>query len=120
MDADIDIQKRQNTDLRQSEAQLRAIFESAAIGIALTDFEGRPIRCNPAFQALLGYTEAELCQMTFPEFTHPDDVKGDLELFRSLVSGQRDHFQIEKRYIRKDGQIVWVRLTVSLTQPPPG
>jgi PAS domain S-box-containing protein len=120
MGADIHIQKRTKTDLRQSEAQLRVIFESATIGIALTDLEGRPIRCNPAFEMLLGYTEAELCQMTFPQFTHPDDVQADWDLFRSLVSGQRDHYEIEKRYIRKDGQVVWGRLIVSLAQPPPG
>src|SRR5215472_11681933 len=120
MGADIDIQKRTKTDPGQSEAQLRAIFESAAMGIALTNLEGRPIRCNPALESLLGYTEAELCRMTFAEFTHPDDVLADLELFRSLVAGQRDHFQMEKRYIRKDGRVVWARLTVSLAQPPPG
>jgi PAS domain S-box-containing protein len=111
---------RLELNFRESEAQLRAIFEGAAIGITLVDLTGRPVKCNPALTRLLGYTEAELCSMAFPEFTHPADLDADLELYHSLVSGQREHYQIEKRYIRKDGQIVWARLTVSLIHPSAG
>src|SRR6185312_12995399 len=97
-----------------TEAQFRTIFNQAAIGIALVDFSGRPQQCNPALEKLLGYSEAELCQMTFPEFTHPDDLQADLDLYTRLVAGEQDHYQLEKRYIRKDGKIVWTRLTISL------
>ena len=99
-----------------TEAQFRAIFNGAAIGIALVDFSGRPQQCNPALERLLGYSEAELCRMSFPEFTHPDDVQADVELYTRLVAGERDHYQLEKRYIRKDQQIVWARLTISLVR----
>jgi PAS domain S-box-containing protein len=100
--------------LRQREIEFRAIFENAGIGIALLDTEGHPAKCNPALEKFLGYTQEELSQMTFPEFTHPEDVETDVSLYRSLMAGERDNYQIEKRYIRKDGVIVWGRLTVSL------
>ena len=58
--------------------------------------------------------------MAFPEFTHPDDLQAEMELHRGLVSGERDHYQVEKRYIRKDAQIVWARLTASLVRPESG
>jgi PAS domain S-box-containing protein len=106
-------------ELAQREAEFRAIFEDAAIGITVVDFTGRPVRCNPALERILGYTEAELCRMAFPEFTHPDDVQADMDLYQSLLAGERDQYQIEKRYIRKDGQIVWARLTVSLVHQQP-
>jgi PAS domain S-box-containing protein len=99
-----------------TEAQFRTIFNSAAIGIALVDFSGRPQQCNPALERLLGYSEAELCQMTFPEFTHPDDIPADVDLYHRLISGERDYYQLEKRYLRKDGQSVWTRLTISLVR----
>jgi PAS domain S-box-containing protein len=113
---DITLRKQSEAALRESEAQFRAIFEGAAIGVALVDMEGRPVKCNPALQRMLGYTEAELQGMAFPEFTHPDDVQADLQLSCGLKSGEFDHYQIEKRYLRKDGQILWGRLTVSLVQ----
>jgi PAS domain S-box-containing protein len=113
---DITLRKQSEAALRESEAQFRAIFEGAAIGVALVDMEGRPVKCNPALQRLLGYTEAELQTMAFPEFTHPDDVQADLQLSCGLKSGEFDHYQIEKRYLRKDGQVLWCRLTVSLVQ----
>lgn len=99
--------------LRPGEAQFQAVFEGAAIGIALVDATGRPVKSNRAMQEILGYTEAELATMKFTEFTHPEDIRADLELYQSVVSGLRDHYQIEKRYIRKDGQVVWGRLTIS-------
>ena len=104
----------------QTEAEFRAIFEDAAIGITVVDCKGRPVRCNHALERILGYTEEELCSMSFPEFTHPDDLAADMELYRSLQAGERDYYQIEKRYIRKDGRIVWARLTISIVHQPSG
>jgi PAS domain S-box len=92
----------------------RAVFENAGIGIALVDIEGHPVKCNPALEKFLGYTQEELSRMTFSEFTYPKDVETDVHLYRSLIEGERDNYQIEKRYIRKDGEIVWGRLTVSV------
>ncbi|HEU0038420.1 MAG TPA: PAS domain S-box protein, partial [Verrucomicrobiae bacterium] len=112
--------KRADEALRESEAQFRAIFENAAIGVSLANLSGRLVKCNPALQRLLGYPEAELQRMTFAEITHPDDVEADLRLYRALVAGEFKDYQIEKRYIHKHGQAVWVRLTVSLVRPPSG
>lgn len=100
----------------QSETRFRAIFEGAAIGIALADMEGRPVESNSTLQDMLGYSGEELRSMVFTEFTHPDDVAVDLDLYAELVAGERDHYQMEKRYIRKNGRVIWGRLTVSLVQ----
>lgn len=104
--------------LQETEARFRAIFEAAAIGIALGDLDGRPLDSNPALQEFLGYRHDELAAMTFLEFTHPDDVQADYALYQELLAGQRDHYQVEKRYVRKDGRVVWGRLTVSLIRGP--
>ncbi|HXS68534.1 MAG TPA: PAS domain S-box protein [Candidatus Polarisedimenticolia bacterium] len=117
---DITARKQAEASLRKSEAQLRAMFEDAAIGIALVDTEGRPVRCNSALCRMLGYSKEELSQMTFPQFTHAEDIDEDLKLFGALVAGERDHYEITKRFIRKDGQIVFGRLAVSLIQHEKG
>jgi PAS domain S-box-containing protein len=108
--------KRMEATRRQSEARFRAVFEEAALGIALVDMEGRAIETNPALRKMLGYSGNELRGMQFTEFTHPDDVAVDMDLYKELVAGKRDHYQMEKRYIRRDGRVVWGRLTVSLVQ----
>jgi len=68
--------------LRRSEAEFRVTFENAAIGMALMDLDGHPLKSNAALQRLLGYSEEELRGMAFSEFTHPDDVEADLALYR--------------------------------------
>ena len=104
--------------LRLREEVFRAIFEEAGIGMALVDLEGRPVAAKRRLQEILGYTEPELRSMTFPEFTHPDDVRADWELFEELVGGERSHYQLDKRDHRKDGEIVHGRLTVSCVRNP--
>jgi len=106
--------------LRESEAGFRAIFENAAIGIALLDLHGHPVESNPALQKMLGYAKLELADMAFTEYTHPDDVRADWDLFTELAEGKRDQYQIEKRLFRKDGQVVWGRLHVSLVRNQKG
>jgi len=113
---DITREKNAENALRLSEAQLRATFDSAAIGMALVNMDGRPVKCNPMLAQMLGYTQSELCSMTFAEFTHPDDLAADLQLFRALLAGDCNHYELEKRYLHKDGQIIWGRLTVSLVR----
>ncbi|HUA66635.1 MAG TPA: PAS domain S-box protein [Alphaproteobacteria bacterium] len=113
---DITERKRAEAALRKSEAQLRALFEGAAVGMALVNPEGRPVKCNPALCRMLGYSEAELCRTTFDELTHSEDAEAGRKLYRSLIAGERDHYEITKRYIRRDGQIVWGRLAVSLVK----
>lgn len=108
--------QKQNAD----QEKFRHIFAGAAIGIGLDSLDGTIVESNPALQAMLGYTREELAQMRFAEFTHPDDLAVDTELFREMIAGTRDSYQIEKRHIRKDGEPVWVRLTNSLVRNPNG
>lgn len=100
--------------LRFREGLFRTVFEAAAFGIALGDAEGRLLETNRSLQQMLGYTSEELQGMSPAEFTHPDDLLADVSLFQELVGGSRDHYQLEKRLIRKNGQVLWGRVTVSL------
>jgi len=100
--------------LRESEVRFRAIFEGAAIGIALVDMQGRFAKTNPTMSRLLGYSEGELYGARFTDFTYPEDRDTDWGLFRELVENKREYYQREKRYICKDGGLIWTRLTVSL------
>jgi PAS domain S-box-containing protein len=113
---DVSERKRAEEALEESEARFRAVFENAAIGIALVDVHGYTVESNPALQKMLGYNKTELAQMAFTEFTHPDDVQASWNLFMELGEGKRDRYQLEKRYCRKDGQIVWGQLTESLVR----
>jgi diguanylate cyclase (GGDEF)-like protein/PAS domain S-box-containing protein len=89
----------------------QTIFDSAAMGILRTDPSGRLIEANAAIEQMLGYSAAELETMRFSEYTHPDDLDENLRLFGLLVSGEIDTFRYEKRCIRKDGELVWIRVT---------
>jgi two-component system cell cycle sensor histidine kinase/response regulator CckA len=97
-----------------SAAKFRAIFERVAIGIAVIDNEGRIIESNPSLEEMLGYSADELRNRFFNEFAHPDDAMADRSLYEDLWEGKRHHYQIEKRYIRRDDELVWGRLNVSL------
>jgi PAS domain S-box-containing protein len=117
---DVTKRKRAEEALRQSEARFRAVFENAAIGIALVDTHGHPMDSNPAFQKMLGYNKSELAQMVFTEYTHPADAQSDWYQFTELVEGRRDHYQLDKRLCRKDGEVVWGQLTASLVRDQNG
>jgi len=106
--------------LRRSEAEFRAIFEGSAIGIALIDTDNTILMCNPALCQFLGYSGAELCARPYGEKTHPDDQGRDQALYRELLAGRRDFLQDEKRYVHKDGHIVWGRRTVSVVRHEDG
>ncbi len=106
--------------LRQSEARFRAIFSDAAVGIVLANLEGCLVESNPAIGRMLGYSRDELRSVAFTEVTHPDDVSADWGLFAELVAGRRDAYQMEKRYLCKDGRVVWGNLTVSLVRDDRG
>jgi two-component system, cell cycle sensor histidine kinase and response regulator CckA len=106
--------------VRESETRFRGVFESAGIGTAVADLQGRLTETNPAVQTMLGYSEAELVGMAFSDYTHPEDFDSDMHLFTELLQGKRERYQIEKRYLRKDGQVVWGMLTTSLVRSPDG
>ena len=100
--------------LRQSEQRWRTAFENSAISIMMRNLEGRYIAANSVFQNMLGYTESELCQLNFLEVTDEQDGKAELQLIREIREGKRQHYEIEKRYRRKDGALFWVRNNVAL------
>jgi PAS domain S-box-containing protein len=106
--------------LRRSEERFRATFEHAAVGVALVGIDGRWRRVNDRLVELFGYSRAELQRLTFQDVTHPDDLSMDLALAEELLSGKRRRYTLEKRYVRKDGQILWGRLTGALVRDNDG
>ena len=102
--------------LRDTEARFRTVFEYAPFGIALTDLDGRLLEISPALHKMLGYSREELQHMLLPKFSHPDDADSCLGLFRELAQGRRQSFEKDNRYLRKDGRLVWGRLTVSVVR----
>jgi two-component system, cell cycle sensor histidine kinase and response regulator CckA len=107
--------KHAETALRASEQRFRHLFMAAATGITINNMQGVFLRANPAFCHLLGYMEEELLTRDFFSLTHPDDLAPNRVLYRQLVVGEIDHFVIEKRFLPKDGRLVWARVSVSLT-----
>jgi PAS domain S-box-containing protein len=107
-------------ELAASEERFRQSFEFAGIGMALVATDGRLLRVNSSFCEIVGYPEARLLQKTFAEITHPDDLAADLTMLAELTDGKRRSYQLEKRYLHRDGHSVWVRLTVSLVRDTAG
>jgi diguanylate cyclase (GGDEF)-like protein/PAS domain S-box-containing protein len=104
---------RSEAVLSASEARFRSVFDLAGTGIALVSPNGGWISVNDSLCRTLGYTSEELQRLTFQEVTHPDDLDLDLDLLRRLCTGEIGHYQLQKRYIRKDGAIVWINLNAS-------
>lgn len=100
--------------LRESEEKFRRLFEDAPIGMAIVNTYGKLLQVNPAFCKLLGYTEAELENCTFKDFTHPEDIEREMFYIEKCWRGEIKNYKIEKRYIKKNGEIVWVNLTTGL------
>jgi len=106
--------------LRESERRFHSAFDYAAIGMALVSPEGRWLQVNRAVCDIVGYSERELLALTFQDVTHPDDLGNDLEYVRQVLSGEIDSYQMEKRYVHKQGRVVWVLLSVSLVRTEDG
>lgn len=99
--------------LLNHEARYRAMFELALVGIAIVAPDGAWLSINNALCEIVGYTPDELMQVTFRDITHPDDLEMDLAHLQQLACGQIEGYQLEKRYLRKNGEPVWVALSVT-------
>ncbi len=107
-------------DLRESEKRFRATFEQAAMGIAHVSPDGRFLRVNQRFCDIAGYSREEMLERTFQGITYPDDRAEDLKQANLLLSGQRNDCSLEKRYIRRNGELVWINLTAALVRDHAG
>jgi PAS domain S-box-containing protein len=98
------------------ESEFRQAFDQAAVGIAHVAPDGRWLRVNPKLCNILGYTQEELLARTFQDITHPANLEDDLAQLRRVMTGEIRTYSMEKRYVRKDGGLVWIKLTVSLVR----
>src|ERR1700745_4167056 len=94
-------------------------FNASPIGIAVENLDGQPLFVNPAFCSFLGFSEEELHNKHCVDFSPREDAEKDWALFQRLRAGVIDHYQIEKRYIRRDGSLVWGSLSLSLLNSHP-
>ncbi len=98
----------------ESDQLFRKMFEQGPLGMAIADRQMRLLKVNPQLCRMLGYREDELVGRTIAEITHADDVVRDVALSKRLLAGELPHYSVEKRYLRKNGEPIWVALTVSL------
>jgi PAS domain S-box-containing protein len=117
---DITAIKQAEEALRENEERFRAIFTNAAVGMALTSLNGHILKANEAFCRFLGYNSKELINMHFSAVTHPEDFDGDARLYQELIKGHISSYMLDKRYLRKDGKVVWGRLGFSILQDTDG
>lgn len=113
---DIDSQKRMREEFEIGEQQFRSAFENATIGMALVSLDGNWMKVNHVICDMLGYTREELTDLIFQQITHPEDLEQDTGMVAKVLAGEINNYQIEKRYIHKDGNIVWALLSVSLVR----
>ena len=117
---DITARKRAEEALFESEQRFKSAFQYSAIGMALVSLEGKCLKVNSVLCSILGYSEDELLMKTFQEYTHPDDLDGDLDYLNQLLAGKIESYKIEKRYFHKNGKIIWGLLAVALAKDNTG
>ncbi len=116
----IEERRRAEKARSESEGQFRAVFENAAVGVAIVDADEHPLMTNATLQRMLGYSGEELAAMTFSEFSHPEDVDSDRKAFGEMVAGSLPHYEIEKRLITKGGATLWGHVAASLVRDSDG
>lgn len=118
--SDITERKRAETALTESEEKYRFLFERSAVAQSMTSLTGE-LAVNPAFCEMLGFAQAELADSTtWMSLTHPDDVADNRRLLEAILAGEQDSARFEKRYLHKDGQVVWVDVSTSLRRDAGG
>jgi PAS domain S-box-containing protein len=118
---DITLRKQAEEALLESEARFRTTFAGAPIGISLVDLGGRLLESNRVFQQMLGYSSEELDHMAFCKLSHPEDAPRCIKLFKEMITGKRDFYRMDyKRYLHKNGELVWTRLQVSVVKDTSG
>lgn len=111
---DITTRKQAEDSLKEEKEMFSSTFEQAAVGIAHVALDGKFIRLNQRFCDIVNYSKEELIQKTFQDITHPDDLNADVAFVRQMLNNEIKTYSMEKRYLRKDHSIVWIKLTVSL------
>jgi PAS domain S-box-containing protein len=101
---------------RESDQRLRAAFEHASVGMAVTSLDGRYLQVNAAFCSITGYTEAELLATTFQDISHPEDLPFQQASIQRMLSGENSGFDLEKRFVAKGGGVIWVQSSFSLSR----
>ncbi|MEG4836513.1 PAS domain S-box protein [Microcoleus sp. B9-D4] len=118
---DITARKHAEAALQKSEEKFRNLFDDAPIALGLVSLRDfRTIKVNEAHRQMLGYSDSELASMTFSELTHPEDLQADVEEVKQLIGGNISRFQSEKRLIKKNGDLMWANLTVTLIRDREG
>jgi PAS domain S-box-containing protein len=113
-------QRKAEETVRDSAVRFRGIFEDSPVGMSMVEPRLRGVRVNRAFARILGYTVAELTRMTVKAITHPDDLEKDMALTALAFAGKIPSFRMEKRYIDKDGQVVWCDTTTTIVDDSQG
>ena len=110
---DITERLQAETNLKESEEKFRIFFENSMVGKSMTSIDGK-LKTNKAFKQILGYSEEELANLKWQQITHPDDIERDQNIINTVISGAQDSASWEKRYIHKNGNIVWVDISTTL------
>ncbi len=120
VNVDVTVQRQFENALREAEERFRSSFEWAAIGMAMLNVKGRFLQVNKALSDILGYSTDELLAFSYDSITHPQDIMQHTHLVHDVLRGRRHNYQLEKRYIHKDGHVVWVYLSVSAVRDDKG
>jgi two-component system, cell cycle sensor histidine kinase and response regulator CckA len=117
-----DVTERKNAEaaLRESEERFRRVFEEGPLGLALIGRDYCFLKANSALCQMVGYSEAELIQKSIADITHPDDLQADVQLSEQLFRGEIPFFRLQKRYLRKSGEVLWINLTASVVRDREG
>jgi PAS domain S-box-containing protein len=118
--AEAELAKRAAEELHQSQERFRVMFENAGIGIALVGMDRRPLEANAALIKMTGYSPEEFFKLSGVELSYREDADIGIPELKEVLEGRLNSYQIEKRYVRKNGQVYWVRLTNSVVRSPDG